>query len=575
MSDFRTKLLGFAAIGMAMTGISYGQTVICGSAGAPAGNIISNVTLTATQRVEAQTELVQDLITTGTGCATTTLGAPSTTQGYVFAVLNAQPTSKLTGAVPGQTDAALVIQNTSVAPNTFTTYLGSISGSSIVFGTASTPVIFPATFQFQIANMRVNASTATSLPFVTAYANIEYNSAQSVTNEANLISAATQVGYIQPSLSVSLFNLNGGTPVITSNSYLTCIGNPLPLIPGGNLIVNPIVAGFTNTSFQLTIKELTPGAFKLQQGTSPFFPAIGPGIAGENGDYEPGGVIGTANGPTQIALTLANIPASATVYLPFTLSAGAPATTLTLVGFGNALTSPASVAGLNVQSFTPNSSGVIVATYAVTAAPVTTALTFQAPIEVVFAANAAAVQGPMTVTAAYAPSAAPLTGASSVVPTFAVSTATPLNASVVSSCLTTLLFPYVTNFQGTYETGIALVNTTTDNLGVKGASAATPINGTCTIWFYGNQAQPTAVVTPTLGAFSTAAGSPVPYYANTLSAMTGLTNFTGYAIAQCNFPEAHGFALVTDYQNTTGAFSDAYLGLVIPNLRGEGIGIGH
>ena len=70
-------------------------------------------------------------------------------------------------------------------------------------------------------------------------------------------------------------------------------------------------------------------------------------------------------------------------------------------------------------------------------------------------------------------------------------TATPVSASVITVCQTTLLFPYVTNATG-FETGIAISNTTTDNLGTAGKSVATPTTGTCTLNFYGNAASPTA-----------------------------------------------------------------------------------
>jgi hypothetical protein len=135
-----------------------------------------------------------------------------------------------------------------------------------------------------------------------------------------------------------------------------------------------------------------------------------------------------------------------------------------------------------------------------------------------------------------------------------------------------LLFPYVTNASG-FETGIAVSNTTTDNLytGVPipgKTSNATPVNGTCTINFYGNAAQPSATTTPTLGAYSAAAPTVVPVYANILTNLVGSSGFTGYAIANCNFLDGHGFAFITD---TQGTFSGTmgYVATVIPNNRTE------
>jgi hypothetical protein len=162
----------------------------------------------------------------------------------------------------------------------------------------------------------------------------------------------------------------------------------------------------------------------------------------------------------------------------------------------------------------------------VTADAAVGAQTFTVPIIVSFAANSAAAQtAAMSVLVSYAPTGT-VTGPATAIPTFAASTATAVNASTLTSCSTTLLFPYVTNATG-FETGIAVVNTTTDNLStIPGkTSAASPVNGTCTLNFYGNAAQPTAVTTPTIGAYTTAAPTVVPVYANTLTGMIGSTTW--------------------------------------------------
>src|SRR5580658_6521386 len=69
MSDFRTKLLGLAVLGMAMAGVSYGQVVTC-----PAG--IQLASITAVIRAEGQTELVQDVENNPVKACTSTLATP-------------------------------------------------------------------------------------------------------------------------------------------------------------------------------------------------------------------------------------------------------------------------------------------------------------------------------------------------------------------------------------------------------------------------------------------------------------------------------------------------------------------
>jgi len=138
--------------------------------------------------------------------------------------------------------------------------------------------------------------------------------------------------------------------------------------------------------------------------------------------------------------------------------------------------------------------------------------------------------------------------------------------------VTTLLFPYVTNVTG-FETGLAITNTTTDNLGTAGASVSNPTTGSCTLNFYGNQTQPKQVTVPSGGLLlGSYVASPLqqPSWADTLSDLIGSgTNFTGYAIASCTFNEAHGFAFITDNGNTTTGYAEGYLAIVVPSTRNE------
>jgi hypothetical protein len=170
----------------------------------------------------------------------------------------------------------------------------------------------------------------------------------------------------------------------------------------------------------------------------------------------------------------------------------------------------------------------------------------------------------MTVGVTYTPTAA-LTGPATLVPTFAASTVTPINTLTVTPCTTSLLFPFVTNVAG-FETGIAITNTTTDNLKNGGtASVASPSTGTCTLWFYGGSAtNPPSFTTPTsLGVFSSTSA---PVYANTLTSMAG-PGFQGYAIATCNFVDAHAFAYIVDNFGTASGTAEGYLALVLDSKR--------
>jgi len=519
MSNFRTKLLGLAAVATAFAGISYGQPGVITCA-------VSGPTPNPSLRAEGETELLAQLVATCTPNAAANWTA-ATTSGQLILTTTAPITSKAV------TVGNLPSNEATVQVNAGAGIQGVVNGSQVSFNLASLPTT--AAFTLTVSNIRVNASAATN-PQITESGILSYAN-QSATPPTSANTSLTgalpyNAGFVLQTLGAT------SLPPFTTNNYTVCVGN----------VVGPVALSATNTSFQVQIKELVGGAFKTLTDE-------GGQVVGANG-------IGTANTATQIQLTLGNIPSSATVYALQAITQNG-----TTIAIANS--TPISTGPLNgYVGFTPTS-GTVTIVYTVTADAAVGAQTFVSPIIVSFAANSAPAQtSPMNVLATYAPTGA-VTGPATSVPTFAASTATAVNASTLTACSTTLLFPYVTNVSG-FETGIAVVNATTDNLGVIPGkpSAASPVNGTCTINFYGNAAQPTAVTTPTIGAYTSAAPTVVPVYANILTSMIGSSGFSGYAIAQCNFLEGHGFAFITD---TTGTFSgtEGYLATVVPASRNE------
>jgi len=155
-----------------------------------------------------------------------------------------------------------------------------------------------------------------------------------------------------------------------------------------------------------------------------------------------------------------------------------------------------------------------------------------------------------TVNGSYAPtSTVTIASTSSVpVPRFA-DTSTATNVFTVVPCLTTLLFPYLTNAAG-FDTGVAISATATDPFGT------TPQSGTCTLNWYG-AAFTGATPTPNIPSGTTYS----TLVSTTLNNVTG--GFTGYMIAVCRFQYAHGFAFVSDLGARNLAMG--YLALVIPD----------
>jgi len=532
MSNFRIKVLGFAAVATAFAGLSYGQTITgCNAAGSTGS--VGAAAINPSIRAEGETELLADfgagtVVTAGTACTSSAV----TTSAIVVVTVSLPVTSRALPFPATTTEATL---NIITAGPTNNYYQGAVSGTQVTFTGVSLPA---STFQLQISNIRVNASGASS-PQVTETVLVSTTGGNFALN-----AVPYNAGYILQSLGSTALALGGTT------NYNVCTGN---------------VYGATGTptaSFTVNVKELFGGAFKTLNVA---------GSATEAGSYVGAGTIGAASTATQLLLTLGNVPATATVYVPQAITTAAG--DQIAVSNSTIVTTPASIAGVNGVAFTPVS-GTVSITYTTTISVTSTgAQTFAIPVYVAFPANGTGAQSAITALVGYTPQAA-LAGPATAIPTFAVSAATPVSASTLLACQTTLLFPYVTNATG-FETGIAISNTTTDNLyaaagGLKPGvtSEATPVNGTCTLNFYGNAAQPTATVTPTIGAYTTAAPTVVPIFANILTSMIGSSGFSGYAIASCNFLEAHGFAFITD---TSGTFSgtEGYLATVIPVTRNE------
>jgi len=544
MSDFRIKLLSLTALAAAFAGVSFGQTVVC-AAGAATTFGAYNPTL----RIEGSTELVSDVGAAAPGCTSTAV----LTGGTVSATLTLAVTSKTFASAAGNSDAYLVITDTSGAEtNSSGAYYGTVSGTTITF----TNVTYPTAFTFHIYNVRVNANSGSINQEVYETVQLSYPSGGTVANYPVFGGTPAVVGLVQQSLTIASFTGPTGSAIPPAPAaYLTCTGNPVSTSTSANANIVGANGFANNLSFTLTIKELASGAFKTQTEEYGSLFNVNTGF-------------GTATSGDVINLALAGVPTVATVYVPLTIINGG--TTLTLQGNIPAST-PTAIANYattfpasgGLVALTATASGTLNIPYTVTAAVPGGQLTFPVPVFVTFAKNAANVQTAITANIYYAPAGA-VTSPAAVIPTFAVATTAPSNAEVINPCQTTLLFPFVTN-GGTFETGMAISNTTTDNLGTAGASSATPTPGSCNIWFYGNQTSPaTPVSTGTLGAFS-ASPAQQPYYANTLTAATGLSGFTGYAIAQCNFLDAHGFVFITDNGNTTTGYAEGYLAIVLPN----------
>ena len=176
------------------------------------------------------------------------------------------------------------------------------------------------------------------------------------------------------------------------------------------------------------------------------------------------------------------------------------------------------------------------------------------------------------------------------IPRFVPSTTSPSGLFTVSKCACNLLFPFV-SASGGYDTGIAIANTSLDNLGFSGGSAALSQFGGVEFWYYGTGAsggtapppQCTNTASPGVCPPNVSATNPIIPAGQVLTYVlssgggsignggNGLTNeangFSGYIIAQAQFQYCHAYAFITAVGAgpLSQAVSEGYLGLLLDN----------
>jgi hypothetical protein len=537
MLNFTKKLAGAMGLAACFAAASYAQTFTCGPNGgnpanAPTSTSGTNAASTAQapiiDRVEDTTALVADLTFS---CQ----AGNSLSNGTVTVSLN-EPVTSRTASVNGTTQSEAALTITPAGGGASTTYLGTVNGNTITFS----GVNFPSTaFGATIQNVRVNASAAPN-----GNSNFTITESVLVTNLGFAVYSTlpTPVGIVAQGFA---------TPTVSGvANYVLCTGNPI---------------GNATASFSVKVAELFPAAFKTVTPNSSANQCNGgtcPITNGESGSLPGAGGVaafGTATHGTRFQVSFANIPSGVTIYLPTTITNGPLTVQLTSSATGAFSAVAASVPnGSNLAGVAPfvgNGAGTVNAYYEVTRTDATVSNeNFTVTGFVTAAANfQTTATTPITVTVTPAP-----TGSTDI-PNFAASANTAQNITAFNTCQTSLLFPFVTNQMG-FDTGMAITNTSTDPL--KTGASATPQGGTCQLYFYGSGA-PTTAVAP-----SATVNAASPVYTAVLS--TVAPGFQGYAIAQCNFLDAHGFAFITYQLGSASGVAEGYLALVLPANRNVG-----
>ena len=149
-------------------------------------------------------------------------------------------------------------------------------------------------------------------------------------------------------------------------------------------------------------------------------------------------------------------------------------------------------------------------------------------------------------------------------PRFIDNSADPEEFLSVDKCVTTLLFPFVTNQSG-FDTGLAISNTSED-WGLSGIDAQ---EGECEIHYVGTDTSgniPDEDITDS----DVEAGDQLVWLLSSggTHGLLGAPDFQGYILAACDFQYAHGYAFITDgFGGGIPALAQGYLALVIPADR--------
>ena len=441
---------------------------------------------------------------------------------------------------------------------------------------------------YRITNVRINANTLGGGLYAgtsQVYAYVSISGPTSVPlNNPNLIAGSIQAG-----LSTSVRNSGNSGGLSAPNNQLQCSSTSSTSAPGAGLSYLRFTENFgsafkTRTSavggVGIPTNQNIPGTiYNSESGLIPYGPG-GALILGLNNSEQ----VGLADYGTRLKAVFNGLPSGVRIFVTTTnvnagtvvaATAASPSFAQLVLsdtasdGTGSLPAVPitgytASTGGLPYAEIIPVS-GTASATWEVLTTNPATNESFDFGVYFLYSASPATntpPPGAATVNLSFAPNTnsgaftAATGGTSSsslTIPRFA-DTSTAATTFTIIQCTTSLLFPFVTSQVG-FDTGLAIMNTTTDPFGTK------PQSGICTLNFYGQNAPaayPTAVIgsgnswTPTTGAWMASTIAP---------------NFEGYMIAVCNFQLAHGYSFVSDL----GAQKLAHgsLALVLPTGTGS------
>jgi hypothetical protein len=589
MANFRNKIFGLVGATVAFAGMAYGQAATCGA-------FTGSFGLGQVSRAESVTDLVGETVLT---CSTTTGVPVAVSTGATAAAITLFVSAPVTSRVlqtavppaPQYTEALAVVSFPGGFGNgIWSATQGIITPAGIAFVGIPTPALTALgastdSFSIQFVNVRVNttggATSISEQAFVTGSVIMNPGAPAAITV------AAVAKGLAPATLSTDFANTK---PVSTSGLNLLVCASLAAQSGNGNTagLQTPAFWVHTGETFQTSFKSQGAGSgvfgSEFLNNTETGIVPTGVLTAGAADAYAFNQFTASnlATFGTRIQLVFNNVPAGLSLYVPAginsdvagegtlllvtsaTAAEGSNATSVTAVSNGPYGSFTAGV-GVGPLSQLTVATGTATAVYEVSTQNPLTIEAYSIPVfPVASAGTVSATTSGMTVTVSFAPIVTSTVAPLATIPSF-ISLSTALNVANEVPCSTTLLFPYVTQGSG-FDFGIAIENTSTDNLGKAGVSSATNQSGTCLANFYGTggSVTPSAAGTPFPGPTGSTGNvfGPGTGSATLLSVLD--PGFTGYIIVLCNFQYAHGYGYVFTNYGTANATVTSYLAIVLP-----------
>lgn len=325
------------------------------------------------------------------------------------------------------------------------------------------------------------------------------------------------------------------------------------------------------TNAEISIAEGFASAFKTSAT-----PTYRPGDPGwEEGYYPYAGLSGNP-GPaltgTRLSIALSGLPDGVGVSAPTTVACSSASSQLSLVEGASALGSGGSVVSRSatVRPVATGPAATASVLYEVTRAGPLDREDCRIPLLLTRSDRRGGLMrgGQVTVTAGLAPVRSTQADPRGFEASRFVSSTPLVRPSFrLSTCGTTLFFPFVTN-RTNFDTAVVIANTSADPLGTRHQA------GRCMLRYHrsGSAAQTQSTQQDTVEveagkqlAFTLSSGNPS-------QGIEPLADFQGYLVAECEFQHAQGFAFVTEQINGTAVLAQGYLAEVVRDLPDSGDG---